>query len=427
MYPKTTSHDEVGAQVRVVGARSPDHTRSVVSDSPATLPPRYPVILATLAAVLFTGSSQFLIVAPVLPRIAEALAVPEERLGTLVTAYAVAVGCFAIAAGPISDHFGRRTVLRMGTAWMAAALLLHGLASSFEALLAVRFVAGTASGFLGGAAMAYIGDVVPDRARGQAMGIVSGGFAAGQILGIPIGTILAAQLDYRAPFLAFGLVMLACHVATWVVLVPSPGGTGRFSFTQALKGYREIVTRRDLLLVNAASVTMMLSVSAFITYEPLWIERTYGVDETGIALLFGAGGLANAVMGVLAGRWSDRVGRKRLAIGASAGLGLAMMSTPFMPSFMAILGLFIVTMGIVGMRIAPLNAWVTGLVPPSRRGSLMALFLATGQIGFAIGSALSGAVFGSVGFVGCAGIGMVGALLAAAFLAGVDEPARSAR
>jgi MFS family permease len=154
----------------------------------------------------------------------------------------------------------------------------------------------------------------------------------------------------------------------------------------------------------------------------LWIERRFEVDERGIALLFGVGGLANAVMGMLAGRLSDRIGRKGLVIFASAGMGLAMMATPFMPSYAAILVLFLLTMAMVGIRISPFNAWVTGLVSPARRGSLMAMFLATGQVGFAIGSAIAGPVFGSVGFVGCASIGMTGALVTAGLLSRVPEP-----
>lgn len=394
------------------------------SSSPESIPSGYPWILACLTAVLFTASSQFLIVAPVLPRIAEDLQVPESRLGTLITVYAVAVGTFAVLAGPVSDHLGRRTVLRIGTAWMAVALLLHGVAGSFEALLGVRFLAGTASGFLGGAAFAYIGDVLPDRVRGQAMGIVSGGFAAGQVLGIPLGTLLAEQFDYRVPFLAFGGVMVLCNAATWVFLVPGPSRNGPFELVEAFESYRAILTRRDLVLVNLASVTMMLSVSVFITYEPLWIERHFQVSGSAIALLFGVGGLANAASGVVAGNLSDRFGRKPLAIGASGGLGLAMLATPFMPSYLAILGWFVVTMAIVGMRIAPLNAWVTGLVTPDRRGSLMALFLATGQIGFAIGSALAGVLFASGGFLACAVVGTISAIVTALLLVGVPEPTR---
>ncbi|MEZ4318476.1 MAG: MFS transporter [Myxococcota bacterium] len=385
----------------------------------------YPLVLASLALVLFTTSAQFLIVSPILPRIAEDLSVPEDRLGVLVTAYAIAVGGFAFLSGPVSDRLGRRTILRFGTLWMGVALLLHGLATTFELLVALRFLAGTASGFLGGAAVAYIGDVVPYEKRGQAMGIVTSGFALGQVVGIPLGTLLAGWFGYRMPFVAFGGLMLAVSALCWFALAESRTAArdGRFGLAEAIEGYRYVLSRGDLVAVNVAGASMMLSVAAFIVYQPLWIERTFEVDETGIALLFGVGGVANAVMGATAGYASDRVGRKPLVLASSALLGVCMIATPFMPSYEAILALFIFTMAQVGVRISPLNAWVTSLVDSEHRGSLMAIWLATSQVGFAIGSWVAGFVWTNTGFLGNALVGGTGAILTAAILAWfVPEP-----
>ncbi len=376
----------------------------------------YPLVLGALALVLFTTSAQFLIVSPILPRIAEELHVPEARLGALVTAYAVAVGGFAFLAGPVSDRLGRRTILRYGTAWMAIALLLHGFASTFESLLALRFLAGTASGFLGGAAVAYIGDVVPYERRGAAIGIITSGFALGQVVGIPIGTVVAGWAGYRAPFVVFGVLMAVVSALCWGVLAESPRREGVFGLREAMDGYRMVLKRVDLVAVNVAGLTMMFSVSAFIVYQPLWIERTFGVSENSIAVLFAAGGVANAITGAVAGKASDSFGRKSLVLIASGGMGLCMLATPFMPSFAAILGLFVFTMCLVGIRISPLNAWVTSLVDSDHRGSLMAMWLATSQIGFALGSAVAGYTFERFDFLGNAVAGCVAALLTAAIL-----------
>ena len=149
------------------------------------------VIILALWLLTFTVSSQALIIAPIIPRIAEQLAASEALLGTLITSYAVAVGVFAIIAGPISDYTGRRTILLAGTAVMTLRLALYGIAWDFASLFSVRAVAGIAGGILNGAAVAYVGDYFPEERRGWANGWVFSGFAAGQIAGIPLGTILA--------------------------------------------------------------------------------------------------------------------------------------------------------------------------------------------------------------------------------------------
>ena len=158
-------------------------------------PNTYLVLLA-LWLLVFSASSQVIIVAPILPDISAALNVAEARLGDLVTSYAVMLAIFAVIIGPISDKVGRRRVLLIGSATMAASLYLHGVATSYFALLVVRALAGVAGGMLSGAAVAYVGDYFPYNRRGWANGWVMSGIAAGQILGVSIGKIVAAALGF---------------------------------------------------------------------------------------------------------------------------------------------------------------------------------------------------------------------------------------
>ena len=138
------------------------------------------VIILALWLLTFTVSSQALIIAPIIPRIAEQLSTNEALLGTLITSYAVAVGVFAIIAGPISDYTGRRSILLAGTALMTVGLALHAIAWDFASLFGVRAVAGIAGGILNGAAVSYVGDYFPEEKRGWANGWVFSGFAAGR-------------------------------------------------------------------------------------------------------------------------------------------------------------------------------------------------------------------------------------------------------
>ena len=117
-----------------------------------------------------------------------------------------AVGLFALVAGPISDRVGRRRVLICGSALMTVALSLHGTVSSFSSLLAFRTLAGAAGGILSGAIVAFVGDFFPSERRGWANGWLMTGLAAGQILGVPAGTLLAGGSSYRAPFVLLAAV-----------------------------------------------------------------------------------------------------------------------------------------------------------------------------------------------------------------------------
>src|SRR5690606_10088794 len=158
--------------------------------------------------MVFSSSSQVIIIAPILPRIGAALDIPATLLGTLITGYAVMLSLFALIMGPISDKFGRRHVLLIGSISMSAALFLHGIADSYLSLLIVRALAGAAGGALSGAAVAYVGDYFPYERRGWANGWVMSGIAFGQIIGVPVGTLLADFFGFRWPFLMFAFSML---------------------------------------------------------------------------------------------------------------------------------------------------------------------------------------------------------------------------
>lgn len=114
----------------------------VSSDTPSDR-----LVLFILWLVVFSFSSQVMIITPILPQVAVELHVAESALGTLITAYAVAVVVFALITGPVSDVLGRWRTLFGGTAIMTGALALHGLVQDFTTFLGARLAAGVAGGF----------------------------------------------------------------------------------------------------------------------------------------------------------------------------------------------------------------------------------------------------------------------------------------
>ncbi|RMH22138.1 MAG: MFS transporter, partial [Gemmatimonadetes bacterium] len=122
-----------------------------------------------------------MIISPLLPEIGRALSIDDAVLGTLVSAYSLMVGLFAILSGPVSDRIGRRRMLLLGAGTMTLALAAHQAVDSYASFLAVRVFAGIAGGMLSGAAVSYVGDYFPYERRGWATGWVMSGSAFGQI------------------------------------------------------------------------------------------------------------------------------------------------------------------------------------------------------------------------------------------------------
>ena len=365
--------------------------------------------------MVFTAASQTIIVTPILPLIGEELGVAEALLGLLVTVYSLALAVAAVVMGPISDRIGRRQVLLIGSGTLAVMLLLHGLVQTFTGLLVVRALAGAAGGMLSGAAVSYVGDYFPYERRGWATGWVMSGVAFGLVIGIPLGRVLAAASSFRTPFLAFSALMAAAFVLIWRV-VPQPDvelEPDRVTVMGSLRRYRDLLKLPSVRVASLTYFLMYLSLSLLIVYLPQWLTanfslgielfgrpfRVAGADIDFIATLFLVGGTASVLTGPAAGTLSDRIGRKPLILASCFGLAVVTAGLTFaVTERWVAYPLYIAIMGLFSMRMSPLQALLTALVPDRLRGTLMSLAIAFGQVGTGIGASIAGVTYGSYGY-----------------------------
>jgi predicted MFS family arabinose efflux permease len=371
------------------------------------------LIVFSLWLLVFSASSQIMIISPILPRIGVELSIADTLLGTLVTAYSLMVGLFAVISGPISDRIGRRRILLMGAGIMTVALVCHVLVVDYLSFLAVRLFAGVAGGILSGAAVSYIGDYFPYNKRGWAVGWVMSGSAFGQIFGIPMGVVLAGHFGFRAPFYLFAVTMALTYLLIWVRLPQPPIKKLQVPLTirGAVGDYWRMLQRREIAAAAVAFFLMFLGVSLYVVYLPTWLERSVGFSANQIATLFLVGGIANVISGPQSGKLSDRIGRKVLVLFSCIGLFLVMLATTaLIKSLWVAYPVFFLVMILVAMRISPFSALLTALVPDHNRGSLMSLTVALGQVGFGLGGALAGPFYANLGYSSNTVIGAISVL-----------------
>lgn len=342
-----------------------------------------------------------MIIAPILPQLGLQLNIPEAVQGTLITAYAFMVGVFALIMGPVSDRIGRRRILLYGTLAMTVALALHAVATGYTSMLIIRAIAGAAGGVLSGSAVSYIGDYFPYERRGWANGWVMSGAATGQIVGIPLGTILSESIAFYAPFLLFSATMAVTFVFVWK-LIPQPDverNTTPIGIVGALRQYSSMLQRSDIAAASFAYFVMFLSISMYVVYLPTWLSDTFSVGAKDIATMFFIGGVANVITGPQAGRISDRIGRKKMILISCVGTSAVMLGTTYLVVHFSIAYiLFFVIMMLVAMRISPFQALLSEIVAGNNRGTLMSLTVSLGQVGFGVGGAIAGLTYTMSGY-----------------------------
>lgn len=126
-------------------------TPSIVS--PRSLTQAWPA-LAGLSAVFLFEMLDNSILTVALPTIGRDLHASTTALQWVTGAYAVVFGALMLALGAVADRVGRRRVMLLGLALLAAASLATAFVTTAEQLIAVRVLTGVAAAMTTPGAMA---------------------------------------------------------------------------------------------------------------------------------------------------------------------------------------------------------------------------------------------------------------------------------
>lgn len=178
-------------------------------------------VLFVLATVMIDAMGIGLIM-PVMPDLIQEVAggtLGNAALwgGGLSTSFAVMQFLFGPAVGALSDRFGRRPVLLVSMAVMAADYMVMAVAGTMWLLLCARLVGGGA-GATQSTASAFMADISAPGKKAQNFGLVGAAFGLGFVAGPLVGGLLG-ELGTRAPFLtAAGLSALTLVLG--VIVLP---------------------------------------------------------------------------------------------------------------------------------------------------------------------------------------------------------------
>ena len=172
-----------------------------------------------LALGTFAIGSEGLVIAGILPDIAQGVGVTVSAAGQLVTVYAIVYALTGPLLAVFASHVRPKPLLLWSLAVFAAGNILAAFSPSYLLLMASRvLVAASASAFVPSASAAGAALVSPER-RGQALALVWGGFTIATVLGVPLGTIIAGTTSWRFTFI-FVAVLAGLATLGILALVP---------------------------------------------------------------------------------------------------------------------------------------------------------------------------------------------------------------
>jgi len=342
-----------------------------------------------------------------------------ELAGIAIGAYGLTQAILQIPMGRFSDRLGRKPMIYLGLAAMAAGSFLCAASDSPAGMIAGRIVQGV--GAISGVAIAFAADLTRETQRSKAMAIIGSTIGAAFAVSFVAAPSLEQAVGLNGIFAITGTLAIAAMAVTrWVV--PAAPLVER---SPAAPAFGEVIRLPELIRLNVGIFTLHAVLMATFVVTPVALVRA-GLPAAHHWWIY-LGAMAGGLVLMLPAVGARTARRERpvflLAIGVLA-TGLAVLAAGLGGIATIAAGLVIFFAGFNVLE-AKLPALVSRAAPREARGAATGVYSSVQFLGTFVGSAAGGAIAQHAGFVMVMGVclAVVLAWLAVAWNMGDFVPA----
>ena len=324
------------------------------------------------------------------------MGVPLPAITRLI-AISQVTGLLSPVFGPLGDRWGYRLMMLAGLSVLSVGMLTGGFLPVYGVVLLALFAAGLGKSLFDPALQSYVGEKVPYRHRGLAIGVIEFSWAGSALIGIPLVGLLITQFGWRSPFLVFGGLGLLSAVMIAVLI---PRDTRQRLDAVGKVGFREAWRRlsRERAALGALAFTLLIAAAndnLFVIYA-VWLESAFGLSVLAL-------GAATTVIGL-----AELMGE---GLTASIGLTLSVLSYIVLPLIahtlsLALVGLFFAFLTFEFTIVTSISLFTEIL--PGARATMMSSNIAAMSLGRVIGALIGGLIWLAGGLLA---IGLISAAM----------------
>jgi MFS transporter, DHA1 family, multidrug resistance protein len=326
-----------------------------------------------LAVAGFTTST------PITPFFLQDLGVVDPMRLKVLTGVVVALPSLSLVFfspiwGSIADNYGRKPMLMRAMFGGTLVMLLMGMVTAPWQLIVLKTIQGCITGTVA-AATIMVASIAPQEEVGYALGLLQMAIFLGASLGPLIGGVIADMLSRRATFFATSFLLLAAGIVIARFAEDSFTAPAKRKSIAAslLPDFRPLARSRALWSLMAVIAADQIAGSVVGPFLPLYIQKISSAASnigttTGVIITLGA--VASALAAIIVGRYSYRLGYRRVLIVCMTGAALFIIPQAFVRTPLQLMFLRIASCFFVGGNLPSVNALIAQRVETGTQGSI---------------------------------------------------------
>jgi MFS family permease len=343
-------------------------------------------LLVLASTMVFFDVAFYAAIAPILPDYVAQFGLSEAEAGILAASYAAGTLLASLPAGLVASAWGPRRTVIAGLLLLGVSSFVFGIAEEIVLLDATRFSQGAAGALIWSGALSWLIGATPPERRGSVIGTALGTAVAGALVGPLLGAI-AGEFGTEP---VFGAVLaIAVVLAVFAARLPEPEQPER----QALREAAATMVSRPILIATGFVAVPSLMFGVVEVLVPLRIDELGGGHAV-IAAGFIAAAALEAGLAPVAGRYSDRVGRRTPFVIGMSICACGMVGIAVAGGLGSVLGTLILGSLGAGLSFAPALAMLSELADVSRlhQGFASGLSNMAWAAGQAVGAIAGGSI-----------------------------------
>jgi DHA1 family multidrug resistance protein-like MFS transporter len=318
------------------------------------------------------------------PNYALGLGASVASIGLFTSSFMLATAVMAPKRGAFSDRYGRKKIMMLGIIGDILFGTLTGLAPSWLWLLLIRVIDGAVSSAAMLSVNAILMDTVSSHQRGEGSGFVMAMGMVGRAIG-PVfgGTIqwfshsqgLSLLDSYRVPYFVDSLLaVLALLLVAWKINPTNNQVTSEVKRSQNGSSDKTPIPFSFKVLLIFAFITG-ISVGFIIPISVLFYNDKFGAEPLEIGFIISLSGFIGLFASWIAGRVSDRIGRKPLIVVGGFMSRISSFALPLTGTVTQAAG--ILSVRSLGFNISrpAMQALAADIMPAEARGRYFGMFM----------------------------------------------------